>query len=757
MKKNITMISRLLAFSFLVLMGVSEALAYQRALPQTSTDANPTYYLIMDLERGFYLRYTGNGQDMIDDQCTQLTDDHLWYFVASGNGYKIAPKQLNGQYLLNSGTYNSNYSTTGDTWLIQSHTSGDGYMVYTSTTTILGVVNYNNYWLLDRYGTSDYARVGRESGAISSRAGKFIFIPYDEVLANAQKNGLYLIQSRSTGNYLSQFDGDNNLQLSNAVTSNCIWAIVNDGESSTVNITSYMHDDMDALRIKGTNDLTLMPAHDAADDYYIIGGAQQHTIYADATREAATWGDGLTAVNDWMLVPYTPLDENDLNATEEDIELGRFFRIENYSVSHAMGATATINNNQGGWLEDIDHRVDSTMRDAAGNRVDFYCLNRDMTHASALWEIELAVKKSDANGDDQATGVIVGKHTHNIYRIRNANTNKYIGEVQATRNGETYLPVVRNIKGEKGQAAGFWFEPITDGQAANTPFNGQYRIAVYNRYSTTQDLAVGYLVAENATNDNSISAGLKIVTTPPTINSNGAWYLREATKIDVAMHTIGEKSWATAFYPFDVMITGDAETYTGEWDNESQQNGIILNKVTDVPAGNGVIIVGEPQMETCTFAITEAMSNRALFAGSPFKGIVESESYPIHQLGSRVYQEPCVFGANDSTTTNYSWGYYYVLSGNTYDHNTSNVGMYHPSDWHLMANKAYTFVENPATAPGRFLFTRMQNAPETVTAIEEVVIESEPQETVIYDMMGRRVVNPTRGIYIVNGKKVFIQ
>ena len=106
MKKNMTMISRLIAFSFLVLMGVTQAWAYQRTLPQTSTDANPTYYLIMDLERGFYLRYTGAGEAVIDDQCTQLTDNHLWYFVASGNGYKIAPKQLNGQYLLNSGTYN---------------------------------------------------------------------------------------------------------------------------------------------------------------------------------------------------------------------------------------------------------------------------------------------------------------------------------------------------------------------------------------------------------------------------------------------------------------------------------------------------------------------------------------------------------------------------------------------------------------------------------------------------------------------------
>ena len=41
------------------------------------------------------------------------------------------------------------------------------------------------------------------------------------------------------------------------------------------------------------------------------------------------------------------------------------------------------------------------------------------------------------------------------------------------------------------------------------------------------------------------------------------------------------------------------------------------------------------------------------------------------------------------------------------------------------------------------------------TAVEEVVTENE--EKIYYDLSGRRIQNPTRGIYIVNGKKVLVK
>ena len=40
------------------------------------------------------------------------------------------------------------------------------------------------------------------------------------------------------------------------------------------------------------------------------------------------------------------------------------------------------------------------------------------------------------------------------------------------------------------------------------------------------------------------------------------------------------------------------------------------------------------------------------------------------------------------------------------------------------------------------------------TGIENVSNAKQPQEEVVYDLQGRRVANPTHGIYIINGKKV---
>lgn len=45
----------------------------------------------------------------------------------------------------------------------------------------------------------------------------------------------------------------------------------------------------------------------------------------------------------------------------------------------------------------------------------------------------------------------------------------------------------------------------------------------------------------------------------------------------------------------------------------------------------------------------------------------------------------------------------------------------------------------------------------TATAVKEVETETQSEEKVIYDLSGRRVVKPQRGLYIVNGKKVLVK
>lgn len=88
---------------------------------------------------------------------------------------------------------------------------------------------------------------------------------------------------------------------------------------------------------------------------------------------------------------------------------------------------------------------------------------------------------------------------------------------------------------------------------------------------------------------------------------------------------------------------------------------------------------------------------------------------------------------------------YYVLG-----HGSNHIGFYHPNSTTLKANAAYIYVEDGAAA----LSIRREGA--TDIEEEEVAIDNE-QSAIIYDLMGRRVENPTRGLYIINGKKVFVK
>ena len=82
------------------------------------------------------------------------------------------------------------------------------------------------------------------------------------------------------------------------------------------------------------------------------------------------------------------------------------------------------------------------------------------------------------------------------------------------------------------------------------------------------------------------------------------------------------------------------------------------------------------------------------------------------------------------------------------------------------ANKAYLEV-NPnkfgfqegssdTTAPGGQLSNRLRFDFSGTTSIEKTT-DNGQQTAVIYDLMGRRVENPAKGIYIVGGKKVMIK
>lgn len=72
----------------------------------------------------------------------------------------------------------------------------------------------------------------------------------------------------------------------------------------------------------------------------------------------------------------------------------------------------------------------------------------------------------------------------------------------------------------------------------------------------------------------------------------------------------------------------------------------------------------------------------------------------------------------------------------------------------LPAHRAGLSLDESIARSKEALFFDFDAARGNTTGIENVSNAKQPQEDVVYDLQGRRVANPTHGIYIINGKKV---
>lgn len=197
-------------------------------------------------------------------------------------------------------------------------------------------------------------------------------------------------------------------------------------------------------------------------------------------------------------------------------------------------------------------------------------------------------------------------------------------------------------------------------------------------------------------------------------DSPSAWYLIPATSIDL---TITEAGYATANYPFAVQVPAEVKAYTGTADAEA---GVFTLKEVEggiIPANTPVILEGAAK--TYTLSIL-ADNTEAPIAGNDLKG-------------STIFKE-------FKTTVNA-----YIMGNNE-----GNLGFYQmdAEDRTLGSNKAYLVLPESASN------IRSITIGGPTTGIEENVTETAGAEE-YYDLQGRRVMNPVKGIYVTkSGKKV---
>lgn len=188
--------------------------------------------------------------------------------------------------------------------------------------------------------------------------------------------------------------------------------------------------------------------------------------------------------------------------------------------------------------------------------------------------------------------------------------------------------------------------------------------------------------------------------------------------------TIGSTGFATFCSPYalDFSEVEDIRAYIVSGFNQ-ETGTLVLTRVTEVPAGEGLYIAGMPGNHEIP------QTKTSMFYANLLKGVTE----------------PTIISPTDGNYTNY------ILSNGSY-----GVGFYTLSQTGTLdAGKAYLQLPTASVAGIKALKIEFdENDDPTGIAITST---SPTEENIIYNLAGQRVSKAQKGINIVNGKKVFIK
>ena len=194
-----------------------------------------------------------------------------------------------------------------------------------------------------------------------------------------------------------------------------------------------------------------------------------------------------------------------------------------------------------------------------------------------------------------------------------------------------------------------------------------------------------------------------------------SWKVVEVTSLPVTISSVG---FATLYAPVALEIPEGVEAFVGELNDAKDE--LTLSDVTKqaegIPANTGVVLRGNEG--THNFNIVDEMET--------VKSIFEGHKETIAKADSAPY-----------TLQRHNGGVAFKLFTGT----------------NITGFKAYLDLTEAAQAQAISIRFGKE---EGTTGIEETTANGQ-QPTAIYDLQGRRVLNPTKGMYIVNGNKVVIK
>lgn len=281
---------------------------------------------------------------------------------------------------------------------------------------------------------------------------------------------------------------------------------------------------------------------------------------------------------------------------------------------------------------------------------------------------------------------------------------------------------------------------VWTGTISNMP-NGYFAILpAADLGSSDTDFSWSNVVRPSAaSNENPQAVNFEIYSNEGIANNGGVWKIASTNDAAIKV-TYNQSTSKWSIQPYYTTTVGAAGYAT--WSNDGKYQ-IDNTNVTDV------YVVSADNTSSVTLTSKKGSTfpsgTGVIIKGS---GEVTINAVASDASASTIGTNYLVGSGNSSTVPSYGDGYY-VFSWD--GENSSTVGFYKSSGGTLAAHKAYLHLD--VSGAREFLGFSFDDE---ATGINITPAFSEG-EGVAYDMQGRKVAQPTKGLYIINGKKVVIK
>ena len=329
-------------------------------------------------------------------------------------------------------------------------------------------------------------------------------------------------------------------------------------------------------------------------------------------------------------------------------------------------------------------------------------------------EVKTAVEKNKALIDAlQTQSVTINTPPTGFYRFRSMMNGKYIAN---TKTGDKM-----QLTDSKDNSTVFYYSAeskhLTGSNLINLKADGNDETGLGDTYDfRKQDRMVGvYLIDPSSSNNLYAHKDSRLDRSNDATAPNTAWVLEPVTENTPKLTKSMEKQYATLAAPVALTIPANVKAYTV---TATDAKATLAEVTTTIPAGTAVLL--EKTGEGTSFNFEFAASATATEGNNNLTGVYVNTDIPAE---TTAY----ILGEKDG-----QYGFYKLNA----------------SERNLAANKAYL------TLPAAQANLQSIIIGGGTTGIDEIVT-GEAAKEVYFDLQGRRVQNPTKGIYVTkSGKKV---